>query len=91
MNAKLIVLGNHFTLVKYRSRNKVHLMQLHLQSSVQVQLAFLQLHLVLLQPLIFLQLHFTSSKQAWLATGRVVLTGVHAFVQSSQLHPKILN
>ena len=35
--------------------------------------------------LILLQLHFTNSKQAWLATGRVVLTGVYAFVQASLL------
>ena len=54
---------------------------------MQFQLAFLQLHLVP-QPLILLQLHFSSSRQAWLATGRVVQTGVHAFVDSSQLQPQ---
>ena len=57
---------------------------LHLQSSMLVQLTFLQLHLVL-QPLIILQLQLPSSNQAWLATGRVVQTGVHAFIQSSTM------
>ena len=51
-----------------------------------VQLVSLLQHVVL-QPLILLQLHFTSSKQVWLATRGLVLTGIHAFVQLSQLRP----
>ncbi len=54
---------------------------LHLQSSVQVQLAFLQPHLAP-QPLLLRQLHLTSSRQAWLAH-----FAVHELVPSFQLQP----
>ena len=59
---------------------------LHLQISLQVQLAFLQLHLPP-QPLLLLQLHFISSMQAWLAASRVVQTDIQEVVHSSQLQP----
>ena len=58
-----------------QGRNIVHFTQLHLQSLLQIQLVLLQLYQYHIQPLILLQLQFMSSKQAWPATGRVVLTG----------------
>ena len=63
-----------------------HFSQLHLQSSLHFQFAFLHEHLVL-QPLTLLQPHFTSSEQAFEATSRVVHTGSHKLLSPSSVQP----